>query len=58
EEFEGNARHLFVGANDIDLRVSRVNTGSSTDNLNGSAVTVGFEPENAIVLPYGPLAGA
>lgn len=58
EEFEGNARHLFVDANDINLRVTRTNTGVAADSLSGSSVKVGFDPQNAMVLPFGELAGA
>lgn len=58
EEFEGNARHMFLKSNGIDLRLSRVNMGGRDDTPAGRAVQIGFAPDQAIVLPHGDLAGA
>lgn len=57
EEFEGNARHLFLNSQGVDLRLSRINLGAKTDDLSGSVITAGFATDQAIVLPHGPLAG-
>ncbi|WP_417691718.1 ABC transporter ATP-binding protein [Roseibium sp.] len=57
EEFEGNARHLFLNSQGVDLRLSRINLGAKTDDLSGSVITAGFAANQAIVLPHGPLAG-
>ncbi|MBO0347299.1 ABC transporter ATP-binding protein [Roseibium sp. CAU 1637] len=57
EEFEGNARHLFLNSQGVDLRLSRINLGAKTDDLSGSVITAGFSADQAIVLPHGPLAG-
>jgi spermidine/putrescine transport system ATP-binding protein len=58
EEFEGNSRQMFLEANGIGLRLSRVNSGKAPDDFSGGTVPVGFAPEQAIVLPEGELAGA
>ncbi|WP_346909812.1 ABC transporter ATP-binding protein [uncultured Roseibium sp.] len=58
EEFEGNSRHLFLKANGLDLRLSRVNTGVKPDSETGGAVDVSFAADKAIVLPASALAGA
>lgn len=57
-EFEGNARLLFLGANGVDLRLTRINTGERPADLAGAAVHVGFDPAKAFVLPHSALAGA
>ncbi|MBD8875874.1 ABC transporter ATP-binding protein [Roseibium polysiphoniae] len=57
-EFEGNARLLFLGANGVDLRLTRINTGERPADLAGTAVHVGFDPSKAFVLPHSALAGA
>ncbi len=58
EEFEGNARQLFLKSHDLDIRLTRVNTGMRPESLAGATVNVGFDPAKAIVLPFSPLAGA
>ncbi|MBD8890787.1 ABC transporter ATP-binding protein [Roseibium litorale] len=58
EEFEGNSRILFVSANGVDMRVTRVNRGGSDGMVTGHAVTFAFDPAHATVLPHGQLAGA
>ncbi len=54
----GNSRQMFLEANGVQLRLTRVNLGGAPDNLSGGAVSLGFTPEQAIVLPHGALAGA
>ncbi|SHN19037.1 ABC transporter ATP-binding protein [Roseibium suaedae] len=58
EEFEGSARILFLKANGIDMRITRVNRGASDALANGQALVCAFDPDHATVLPHGPLAGA
>ncbi|MEP1157738.1 MAG: ABC transporter ATP-binding protein [Roseibium sp.] len=58
EGFEGNARQMFLEANGVPLRLSRVNLGGTAGSISGAAVPIGFEPDQAIVLPHGDLAGA
>ncbi len=58
EEFEGNSRQMFLDANGVNLRLSRVNSGGEPDDISGGDIAVGFAPDQAIVLPRGDLAGA
>ncbi|TYC52759.1 ABC transporter ATP-binding protein [Rhodobacterales bacterium] len=58
EEFEGNARHMFLEAGDVQLRLSKVNSGQSQETPSGGTVPLGFAAEQAMVLPHGELAGA
>ncbi|MBN9669201.1 ABC transporter ATP-binding protein [Roseibium aggregatum] len=58
EEFEGNSRQMFLDAKGVDLRLSRVNSGQSPEDLSGRSVSLGFAADQAIVLPHGDLAGA
>lgn len=58
EEFEGNSRQMFLQSNGVDLRLSRINSGVTPEDLSGGSVPIGFAAEQAIVLPHGDLAGA
>ncbi|MDD3447031.1 MAG: ABC transporter ATP-binding protein [Zavarzinia sp.] len=57
DEFEGNLRHLMLEApGDLRLRMSLVNDGRPAPIGPDGAITVGFDPASALVLPDGPLA--
>ena len=51
EEFEGSARHVFASARGQPLRLTRVNTGSADALKPGDAITLGYDPTRASVLP-------
>ena len=56
QEFDGSLRHLFIESGDVKLRLSMVNDGRSAGIAPGAALTVGYDPAVAWVLPDGPLA--
>ncbi len=56
QEFDGSLRHLFVETGGLTLRMSMVNDGRSGGLAPGGALTVGYDPALAWVLPDGPLA--
>ncbi len=56
QEFDGSLRHLFLESGAVKLRMSMVNDGRATGLAPGGALTVGYDPALAWVLPDGPLA--
>ncbi|MGV8936648.1 MAG: ABC transporter ATP-binding protein [Allorhizobium sp.] len=52
DEFEGSARHLFLSAAGIDIRVSQVNSGAAAAiPTAGAEIALSFAADHATVLP-------
>ena len=57
EEFEGQAYNVFLeGDGGKEIKMSLVNQGQSRRSAAGSAVTLTYDPSQALVLPKGQMA--
>lgn len=57
QEFEGHFRHLILKSKNAKIiKMSMVNDGRKFNLELGSQVRLGFDSENAVVLPHGELA--
>ena len=57
QEFEGHFWHLILsGPNDMKLKMSVINSGSSHDYDEGAELQVHVNSKLAVALPSGPLA--
>ncbi len=57
EEFEGQNYHVFLEApGQTPVKMALVNTGQSRSSAVGSELTLAYDPEIAVVLPFGQLA--
>jgi len=57
EEFEGQAYNVFLQSDaGKEIKMSLVNQGQSRKSAEGSAVTLTYDPSQALVLPAGDLA--
>jgi spermidine/putrescine transport system ATP-binding protein len=58
EEFEGQSYHVYLeGPNGAPLKMSLVNAGQSRSHSIGSELTLAYDPNVAVALPAGELAG-
>ena len=57
EEFEGQAYNVFLeGDGGKEIKMSLVNQGQSREPSEGSAITLTYDPDQALVLPKGQMA--
>ncbi len=57
EEFEGQSYHVFLeGAGGCRIKMSQTNKGQSRASSVGEAVTLGYNPDQAVALPSGTLS--
>jgi len=57
EEFEGQAYNVFLeGDGGKEIKMSLINQGQSREAAEGSAITLTYDPDQALVLPKGEMA--
>jgi spermidine/putrescine transport system ATP-binding protein len=58
EEFEGQSYHVYLeGPKGAALKMSLVNSGQSRSSSIGETLTLAYDPQVAVALPAGELAG-